>query len=661
MKKLLELVSKKEEPQQNPPPRPPPPVTPSAPPAPGASAAATMPDTNLDAIASAMATIQATLTAHVNNADARMEALEKTVKALMKDKTQPDPEAIEVVADDDKSKDDGKSKDALAITRSGYQADTDSREASPSPSKRSSKRRPRSRSRGRSRASSKASSREASQERERRRDQKRIPTAVGIERLFKPVGAGASMALGAQGEFNQEEKERARLDINKRLTRPRIDAYLQEEKLEKAKRVEKRRTIVPPVELHPQHKRFPTMDAPDVDKIRKALKKSYGTFGMKDDKSLSYFLNKFVNTVNSNMLGEAEAGDLLSEFFSGDLQRIVLTHLRISGLEKTIRLLRFFKSDGSTILDQRDEITKWKLKKSATDSVKDQLLSLYSMFVSAYPDYPEDMVLAMFKGKVSHYLPEDNDINEQDEDHFETYGSHMDVMQYSKSVEKVLKYGKSSSKKTHDVFAVKKTSSQPSTSTPPTSSNGPDKSDELKKIYAHLNRIDQKMDHNKSYAMVAGQTPPPPQANGQRGGQNIFYRADDPGYAGVVQQFVKKRDLNAELPDTKAEEVPFQRLADGKIEPLHHVPMAQFPNTGIVMFSHKANRHYITKKTQEHFRSRCATCGIPGHGSSSSGCPMRESTDSWALCPRCRLGFHLNCPYSGRFLKALQVTGKVNC
>ncbi len=106
-----------------------------------------------------------------------------------------------------------------------------------------------------------------------------------------PVGAAASMALGAPVEFEQAEKDKARLDISKRLTRSRLDHYLQEERREQEKKIEQRRATIKAVELHPNHQEFERFGADKIEKILKSLRKTYGLYLMKEAKALDYFLS----------------------------------------------------------------------------------------------------------------------------------------------------------------------------------------------------------------------------------------------------------------------------------------------------------------------------------------------------------------------------------
>ncbi len=645
MKKLLEIVTpKKEEDPETPPPRPPPPSSspsaPSAPSEPSTSTGATaMSDTN-----DRMAAMMAQMEAFMSTTEATMAAMRQEIAMLKKAKTPDNPDDITAA---EVHPPPGAEKDVLVMTRSGtgYQADTDSREASPTSSKRTSKRRQRGRSRSKGRTASEASSRQASQDRERARDKRRIPMAVGVERVIKPIGAAASMALGAPGEYEQAEKDKARLDVNKRLTRSRLDHYLQEERREQEKKIEKRRATIKAVDLHPNHQEFQRLGTDKIEKIQKSLKKTYGLYSMKEAKALDYFLNKFVSTINDYTISENEAMDMLVDFFQGDLKTIVHTHLDSQGLERTIALLRFFKADGNTILNQRDDIGKWKLKKTSTEPLKDQLLKLYSMYTSAYPASSETSRLDMFKDKVLQFCPENNNLMEQDEDYFDKFGVRMDIRKYTEAVEKAFKHGKSTTVKDSDIFH-----SGNQKSAPATGKNQHNREEDLKGIIAHLNRIDQKIDSRSG--THTGHSHGPQQGSG---GVNIFYKSTDAGFSGVASKFRKKRDLNADLPEISAEEVPFRRFRDGKIEPHPDVDMRPFPtDKGIFMWSPTANRHFVTRATQAFYRTRCATCGIPGHSSDSSGCPMRDSVDAWTLCPRCRCGFHLNCPYTENFVRVMQ-------
>ncbi len=115
---------------------------------------------------------------------------------------------------------------------------------------------------------------------------------------------------------------------------------------------------------------------------------------MKDDKSLGYFLNKFVQTVNSHMLREGEAGNLLVNFSY-----------------------------------QKGEINKWKLKKG---EYKPQLLRLIALYQGAYPNNSSESRLDMLKTRVKESLTESQrmEIERKEEETFLYEGEEMEVYSF---------------------------------------------------------------------------------------------------------------------------------------------------------------------------------------------------------------------------------------
>ena len=62
-----------------------------------------------------------------------------------------------------------------------------------------------------------------------------------------------------------------------------------------------------------------------------------------------------------------------------------------------------------------------------------------------------------------------------------------------------------------------------------------------------------------------------------------------------------------------------------------------------------------TREVINHFKDRCAACGLRGHRSNDQVCPQFHSTTTSTLCRRCHAGFHRDqdCSYPSELVQAL--------
>jgi hypothetical protein len=66
------------------------------------------------------------------------------------------------------------------------------------------------------------------------------------------------------------------------------------------------------------------------------------------------------------------------------------------------------------------------------------------------------------------------------------------------------------------------------------------------------------------------------------------------------------------------------------------------PHQGIMatFLAYSSGQTVLAKAIVNHFRGRCAQCGMRGHSAKHPGCAYHGLPATWDLCSRCRTGFH---------------------
>ncbi len=298
------------------------------------------------------------------------------------------------------------------------------------PGERKERERPRSRSEG-SRRSTPAERKE--------RDQKKMPGTEGLARAVAPIAAAASMALAKPGEYSEEAKERARLDVNKRARPDCFSEFVKEERRLMRKKLMFAPSVVPDVELDDISKNEGA-GSEVVYQVLKNMKKAFPTDMTSEDKTFGMFLNRIVQQINIHKLSEREAQELLPDFFDGEMKDMIIMQLTTLGLKDTLELLRYFKKPKNTVLQEKEKINKWKLNTDGSQTVKSQMFQLYTWYSAGFPEKPRTTQLDLFKQKVKEFLPHKSqlELDKKEAEIMIMEGEEMSLFDFADEIEKLV-------------------------------------------------------------------------------------------------------------------------------------------------------------------------------------------------------------------------------
>ena len=526
----------------------------------------------------------------------------------------------------------------------------------------------------------------------------------GIERLLRPIGVGAAMALQAE-DYADREKQRMRKKIKRRLHRATIKNALAEQRRALQEEMQRRLYADEALQLDKGLEDGPPASSAAYAEARKTLKK-YGSplLGNNLD-NLSDFLNLTIEVANESALNGTQVARILGSHLKGPLGLGVRRMLKKEKVTKVIEYLRKFQCPNLSIGDCQRTVVAWKFNKR---KVRESVFGLYMSLSSAYPRTDSNTILEFTKLRVKENLPPtslDDLIMAEEHDRITT-GVPMDLPRFITEVEKIV--GKHPTTQTDTLDVMKAALEQPPPppiqhyASPPQLPPPPPVKEHEENLAKVVQELSTKVDrvltvqaqppapppappapsmpqfvpvpmyghapyssHPPPPPPMPTSTPPqtfaPPPPSGFRQGFNkqgqgqgyTFVREGDPKYEIACTKFSKSDSLNKNLPEVPREMVPFLKNQDGTIQPAPHVKVTPFPR-GLAVFGFDAGkqRFNLTRAIKTHFENKCATCGLPGHRSSSKYCPMASAADSWNLCPTCRLGFHTNCVYNKDFLAA---------
>ncbi len=494
----------------------------------------------------------------------------------------------------------------------------------------------------------------------------------GVTRFLRPIATGVRMSLADQGRYTARQKQRVRQDIRRNIQENQISRALRESRKGLTDLLREPAYIVEPAKLYAGMETAKAADPKvysDAKKDFSNMEKQVYTSPTKLE-GLGDFLDNFVETVNDNLLNEQQAITLFKRHFKGAIGVAMRSMLQRVGLRETIRNYRRFKCDSMTVPQCEADIVKWKLSKNDVDG---SIFDLFSKLVTAYPNSSEDVLLSNAKLRTKEYLNAQalKHLARAEQMERKRSGMELDLNGFIHEVEQVINTnsGGVSSASYGDVMNVSvakdkaKSEDQDLRKALNELKLAQEKSlNELSVLKTQMAMSGPAMIHYQAVPPVTHMQPGPAQATGngqatgsQDKGNKAYHPKDLHTHYGRVylhpegehykraSRVIQKSSLETNLPEVTHEK-PYVDGPNGTYRPTHGMELKSFPkDKAVFCYDKRSNKYHLTQAVKDFFATRCPSCGLEGHRSGSSVCPLFGTADSWSICSKCSTGFHATC------------------
>ena len=471
---------------------------------------------------------------------------------------------------------------------------------------------------------------------------------AGLTRQLHPLAAAGRIGLDPS-RYSEEIKRKVARDITAQ-TKPEVVRKNFQDEINRFDYTEQ--FMESPPQLHDNLHSTTRAPVSNVKAFNEKLR-AYGKKQRADSDTIADFVKDFVGAVNAFELNEKQASEIFPGYFEGSLRHEIEQDIRNQGLQLTIDRLFQFKCAQNTRQELKLALQNFQFH---NNSLRSDIFDFQALYKRVHGPKNVEILDEYTRQKIENQLSAEalRTLNAIESQYYEDKGKDMAFMRWVHTILcsnlKLLPNRK--------IAAVKKVSCEDLTNlqqkienlelqqrlTSETQCNTHQKEEEtvveerdlltkFKEAYLQGFR-----DSQDTY--ISGVH----QIQNDRGNSKTVTPIKPGGaaFAAAADKFPLKTLVsknNGNYPDNNRVNLPYRMVGNFFVPDEKVVQVPEVPT----FFALPNGNAVVNSALRNHFRTRCATCGMKGHSSEHPSCPLRDSDATWDLCGRCKAGYHSKC------------------